>query len=162
LPPVQNEARPLASGSNVPSDQDILEYLNDVSWGKQANVHFTIIRYEHDINYDLNRDGMLGDPEISGWNEVNAVRAVRAYEADYNIYYVHSYEIPIGMTIFDETFTQGTGPGGPSVENHLAHEVGHLLGIVDDSTDERDLMYRLGLSSDPCRIVRRDWDIVNP
>ena len=112
--------------------------MNDTIWGRQANVYFTVIRSDHTLNFDLDRDGKLDDPYEGPpgtpkvplqWDEVNAVRTVRDTSVDYNIFYVGSYEYPIGLTDSPDVFTQGTAPGCNSVENHTAHEVGHLLGI---------------------------------
>lgn len=133
-------------------------------------MYFTVTRSDHTVNFDLDRDGKLDDPfegppgtpkSPPQWDEINAVRTVRDTSVDYNIYYVSSYEYPIGLTVSPEVFTQGAAPGGNSVENHTAHEVGHLLGRSGESTDVLDVMYQEGLPSNPCRVLKFDWDAVN-
>jgi len=50
-----------------------------------------------------------------------------------------------------------------SVDNHTAHEVGHLIGRRGHvGAGEDNLMYAAGLSSNPCRILRNEWQMVNP
>ena len=157
--------------TTCPTAAQLQSYLNDTIWGRQANVYFTVIRSDHTLNFDLDRDGKLDDPYEGPpgtpkvplqWDEVNAVRTVRDTSVDYNIFYVGSYEYPIGLTDSPDVFTQGTAPGCNSVENHTAHEVGHLLGIRYESLDMKDVMYQAGLPANPCRVVKRDWDTVNP
>lgn len=92
----------------------------------------------------------------------NAVRTVRDTSVDFNIYYVSSYEFPIGLTVSPEVFTQGMSSGLNSIENHTAHEVGHLLGRNGESTNVLDVMYQAGHASNPCRVLKFDWDAVNP
>lgn len=157
--------------ASVPTAAGLQAYLNDTIWGKQANVFFTVTRTDHVLNFDLDLDGMLDDPYAtpSGgnkvpqeWDEVNVVRGVKDGTKDFNIYYVGSYEYPIGLTVGDEVFTQGSSPGGNSVEHHTAHEVGHLLGRSGESNAPKDVMYKSGLPSNPCRVLKLDWDAVNP
>ncbi|MDR0994632.1 MAG: hypothetical protein LBN38_08760, partial [Verrucomicrobiota bacterium] len=81
---------------------------------------------------------------------------------DYNIYYVFDRDYSIGTTIPSrgETWTAANGANSP--ENHTAHEVGHLLGIYYESYDYNDVMLYMGQSSNPCRVIRKDWNCVNP
>ncbi|HVR36438.1 MAG TPA: hypothetical protein VMS21_11370, partial [Methylomirabilota bacterium] len=152
----------------APAAADVERYLNEV-WGKQANVFFTVTRTDHTLNYDLDLDGKLDDPyEIPGvgrkmppqFDEINQVRTVKDTTVDYNIYYVHAYEYPIGLTVMDEVFSDASGANTPL--NHTAHEVGHLLGRNGESNDILDVMYKFGDASNPCRVVKHDWDLVNP
>lgn len=149
-----------------PTATDLQNYLNDTVWAKQANVHFTVTKASHVVNYDLDRSGTLAHPSNgSAPNpaEGDAIStAAKDASVDYNIYYVHARDYSIGTTIpsLAETWTAANGANSPV--NHTAHEVGHLLGILYESNDIDDIMLNYGDVSNPCRVIKKDWDTVNP
>ena len=155
--------------TNFPTPAGLQQYLNDSIWGLQANVFCTVTESSSTLNYDLDRDGKLDDPyegppgtpkNPNDFSEVNVVRGAKDTTVDINIYYVKSYEYPIGLTVADEVFTVGKGDN--SIVNHTAHEVGHAMGRAGESNNVEDVMYKSGLMTDPCRVLKVDWDAVNP
>lgn len=155
--------------ANAPTKAALQQYLNGTIWGLQANVFFTVTESSSTVNYDLDRDGKLDDPYEgppgtpkvpNDFSELNVVRGAKDTSVNYNIYYVKSYEFPIGLTIADEIFTEGRGAN--SIVNHTAHEVGHALGRSSESNNVEDVMYKFGVSANPCRVLKVDWDAVNP
>ena len=118
------------------------------------------------MNYDLDRSGTLAHPS-RGANpnpaEGDAISTIaKDTSVDFNIYYVLARDYSIGTTDPSraETWTDASGANSP--ENHTAHEVGHLLGALYESSDILDLMLSYGHGSNPCRIIKRDWNTVNP
>ncbi len=151
---------------NIPSAASLAAYLNNKTWGNQANVHFTVTRSDHTVNYDLDRNEMLADEfefSVTRAEDDAITAAARNTGKDFNAYYVNKHEYPIGVTLREQIFTQGSLPGMNSVDNHTAHEVGHLIGRRGHvGAGEDNLMYAAGLSSNPCRILRNEWRMVNP
>ena len=152
---------------NVPSAGALEYYLNNSTWGKQANIHFTVTRYDTVINYDLNRDGQLADPWAysTTWNEINTITATaKVTSVNYNIYYVKNYEFPVALSdpqrgeAWVGDYHQG------STEYVTAHEVGHLLGRVGHQGARVgiELMGATDSPASPCQIIKVDWDYVNP
>ena len=149
-----------------PSAADLQNYLNNTTWGKQANVHFTVTKASMQVNYDLDRSGTLAHPSRgSAPNpaEGEAIStAAKDGSVDYNIYYVYDRDYSIGTTIPSRGETWTAANGANSAVNHTAHEVGHLLGILYESSNIEDVMLSYGSSANPCRVIKRDWDTVNP
>lgn len=140
-------------------------YLNDVTWGKQANVTFTATRTDFDVPYDLDSSGRLADPVLGSATlaEMNAISAVaKDNSVNFNVYYVNSMEIPTAFTPVggNETWVDDTQVS--STENTTAHELGHALGRWTHSTDIHDLMVDGDPGTNPCEIRKTDWDTVNP
>jgi len=147
----------------VPSASELENYLSDTVWGRQANVYFTVTRTDTTMNYDLDRNCKLAFPTNS-MAECDAISAAaKNSSTDFNIYYVAAVDQAIGWTInaYGETWTAANGANSPV--NHTAHEVGHLLGIINyESTNSLDVMLSYGDPSNPYRVIRHDWNIVNP
>lgn len=151
--------------ANVTTKNLLQTYLNDRIWGNQANVHFTVTRTDHVVNYDLDRNGKLADEfafSATRTEDDAITAAARNTSVDYNVYYVNEHEYPIGITIRDQVFSMGMVAGGNNVPNHTAHEVGHLLGRSGHATKNDCLMYATGLATNPSRILRSEWRTVNP
>lgn len=157
--------------TNVPAAAVLQADLNRI-WGLQANVFFTVTRVDSIVNYDLDRNGVLADPaEVSATiAEIDAIAARARSAGDFNIYFVNQVEVP-------QAFTLQAGGGIPanlrnstwiqdahanSSSNVSAHEVGHLLGSIRESTDLRDVMLEFGSATNPCEVRRVDWNTVNP
>ena len=153
--------------ANVPSASALEHYLNNSTWGKQANIHFTVSRYDTTVNYDLNRDGQLADPWAysATWSEIDTITATaKVTSVDYNLYYVMNYEYPAALSEPQrgEAWVGDAHQG--STEYVTAHEIGHLLGR------EGHLGARVGIelmgstdsAASPCQIIKIDWDYVNP
>jgi hypothetical protein len=151
---------------NVPSAASLQSFLNGKTWGNQANVYFTVTRVDYVVNYDLDRNQKLADEfDISHTRAEDDVitAAARSEVVDFNAYYINQHEYPIGITLRNQIFTQGSAPGLNSPVNHTAHEVGHLLGRRGhDGAGADALMHPSGLPTNPCRILRNEWRIVNP
>jgi len=150
-----------------PSAADLESYLNDV-WGKQANIYFSVTKSNIQVNYDLDRSNTLAHPSLgpaANPAEDNAIStAAKDTSVDFNIYYVFIRDQTIGTTNITRGETWTAANGDNTSLNHTAHEVGHLLSIPESghSTDQSDLMYRAGISTNPTRVIKRDWDTVNP
>lgn len=158
---------PPPSSANIPSASALQTALNNTYWGKQANIYFTIITGQtRQINYDLDRDNLISS---EGGNEPLAIHNIaRDSSADFNLYY-------LGLNV--KTLANGNTPSAFSnptfnaswfspthngtIEYIAAHEIGHLLGASGTNVAE-DLMYETDSSNSPCRIRKRDWDLVNP
>lgn len=154
--------------TSIPTADDLRNYLNDITWYKQANVFFTVTRGpDKEINFDTNRDGLIAaDPSELGWigSQLNDTDT-----STFQLYFT-------GMTMArnsagNQPLAFAFFPTGEAVfsTNHsgtrvyqIAHEVGHLLGRSSHSTEAEDLMYEVDSSTSPCRIRKPDWDLVNP
>lgn len=66
-----------------------------------------------------------------------------------------------GPTAIRNKIANGSYNGAP---NLTAHEIGHYMGAGDVTTpgSEGDLMWDHQTSTQPCRLKKRDWDLVNP
>lgn len=152
---------------NVPTANALEFYLNNTTWGKQANIHFTVSRYDAIVNYDLNRDAQLADPWAysATWTEINTITATASTASvDYNIYYVKNYEYPVALSDPQrgEAWIGDYHLG--STDYVSAHEIGHLLGRVGHAGARIgiELMGATDSSASPCQIIKVDWDYVNP
>lgn len=160
---------------DVPTAAALEYHLNNVAWGRQANIYFTVTRQDHIINYDLDRNSLLNDPYQfpSGiykvpedWAEIDQITlTAKDSGADYNVYYVKGYEYPVALTVSsrDEAWVGDQKSG--TVAYITAHEVGHLLGVPGSHAGRithMDLMGPYDSPGSPCRIRKIDWDDVNP
>ena len=160
---------------DVPTAAALECHLNNVAWGRQANIYFTVTRQDHIINYDLDRNNLLNDPYQfpSGiykvpedWAEIDQITLTAKYSgADYNVYYVKGYEYPVALSVSsrDEAWVGDQKSG--TVAYITAHEVGHLLGVPGSHVGRithMDLMGPYDSPGSPCRIRKIDWDDVNP
>jgi len=148
---------------NVPTAAALETYLNDVVWGKQANVFFKVKRKDETVNYDLDRNGLWADPFLVSATDAERKAisdAAKTAGADINIYYVKAVEVPNAITIGTEVFIQDSHAN--SAENITVHEVGHALGINYESNDPIDVMHSFSSSTNPCNVKKKDWDKVNP
>jgi hypothetical protein len=156
--------------ANCPSEAELAAYLNEV-WGKQANVWFSVTRSDCTVNYDLDRSGTLAYPvppvPIERALEAEAISsAAKDGTVHYNIYYTRPVDDENGVVV---AFTRSGRPetwlggeGTASILHTSAHEVGHLLERAGHSTDPLDLMFPTGQETDPRRVLKDDWDMVNP
>ena len=167
----------IARTAGVPTAQSLENYLNNTTWGKQANVFFRVTKgIDDQVNYDMNRDGQLSSEPPLVLSEVNPiVTKAKDTSYDYNIYYIGT---PIRRLLDPSGNPTGPRPGAftnrsggdtwvgtifdGSIEYITGHEAGHLLGIGYESTNAYDLMFGVSSASNPCQIRKRDWDVVNP
>ena len=155
----------------------LAQHLNDVTWGRQANTHFSVTALEHSINYDLDGDGLLKDP-TSGDEELITLRdAINATAHPYtnfdvNIHLVKSMKngtlrpaFAFGDQPDGKIYIQDSHPG--SKRYALAHELGHILrkdaGDTPDQHSENngELMVIPLRDDDPCRLRKEDWNKAN-
>jgi hypothetical protein len=166
--------------TNVPTQAAVQSYLASV-YGTQANVSFTVlpvtniaVMYDTNENFalDWNLNSFSGEPviiydaaHISGPNALN-------------VYYVNALtnanvtQQASGVTYFAQqvSFIQDVHPS--SNVNLTAHELGHSLanlpntgglgtaaGGVPGFPDQ--LMWYVEQSSNPCRLLQREWEAVN-
>ncbi|HET6840234.1 MAG TPA: hypothetical protein VFK06_00860 [Candidatus Angelobacter sp.] len=66
-----------------------------------------------------------------------------------------------GPTAIANQGTSAKYNGAPSI---TAHEIGHDMGAHDVTTtgSNQDLMWDHQISAQPCRLKKRDWDLINP
>lgn len=146
---------------NVPSASELQDYLNNEIWGKQANVYVTVARSDFTVNYDLNRDGILANATTGFGSEEEAVRtAAKDANKHVNVYYYNDGSINNAGTLNQECFIQDYHEN--SDVNITAHEVGHALGCQGESIYVLDVMYSNSLPANPGRVIKADWDAVNP
>jgi hypothetical protein len=151
---------------NVPDPESLRVYLNDVIWGKQANVYIPvgsiILNEQVILNYDLNQNELL---DTFTTREIAFILSkVVPDPAAINIYYVFDlgpglFGDPVGVT--DESNRIFIQDRHRSSTNHItAHELGHALGQGEESSNKKDVMYDTDLS-DSCNVRKVDWDAVN-
>jgi hypothetical protein len=158
--------------TRVPTAADLQNYLGLI-WGKQAFVDLTVTRMDQPVVYDLNGNNICDNASSTNASaeEAMIISTAKDNTADYNIYYVNSYGGPNdNAATIEIKRPTGSFPGGifiqddhtNSVENISAHEIGHALGLFGyESTDPLDVMYTNALPSNPCRVLKHDWDVVN-
>lgn len=121
------------NSANIPSDSSLQDYLNDITWGKQANVYFTVTRdtTSHRVDFDLNRNSLLENiPDTSEINVISAEARITSYNI--NLYY-QPLDISTYSSTGTEAFTSGTQSWfsqkhKDSPNNLAAHEIGHAIG----------------------------------
>ncbi|NOT00531.1 MAG: hypothetical protein HOP29_07875 [Phycisphaerales bacterium] len=161
-------------GTDV-ADATVLNYMNTVAYN-QAVVEWTITRMPAvTVNFDLNRDGKINvDTAFLANPEMQAVRdAAKDDTFDRNVFLVDGpTDGSYGFAGFNQryAFVHGdTHISSPpqSMENTIAHEVGHTLGmchpdsaacISDD--DMMNLMH--SVATNPMRLRKAQWDQLNP
>jgi len=146
--------------NNVPSAAELQDYLNNTTWGKQANVYFVVTCSNATVNYDLNRDGGCAD---SPFTEIETIdTTAKDPTVDFNVYYVKTMEVPNASTRIATGYSWIGDSHDNSTVNITAHETGHLLSIETDSSNIEDLMLSYSSSANPTRVIKNDWDKVNP
>ncbi|MBU1858227.1 MAG: hypothetical protein KKC28_14715 [Verrucomicrobia bacterium] len=146
--------------TNVPSASQLEDYLNNTTWGKQANVYFTVTSSNTTVNYDINRDGGCADSPLTEIEIIDT--AAKDATADFNIYYVKTMEVPNATTRIALGYSWIGDSHENSTVNITAHETGHLLSIEGESSNIEDLMLSYSSSANPSRVIKSDWDKVNP
>lgn len=147
--------------SNIPSASALQSSLNNTYWGKQANVYFTVTtdNQNHSVNYDLDRNStLLADPSEAGLIS----QAVWNNNYDINLYYQGLNVTGNAFTVPDngESWFEPNPIGGFNYVT--AHEIGHTLeDDTNHSNSILDLMYDEALPTTPCRIRKRDWDLID-
>lgn len=151
---------------DVPSATALQAYLNDIAWGKQANVHFTVTRSDHSVNYDLDRDTKLNDPLDIDYNEVNAITvAAKNAGVNFNVYYTKNYSHPVALADDLRGESWFGDLKNASVLIISAHEIGHLMNRLLHSTSANPVLDLMNVAIDRdagCRITKHDWHHVNP
>lgn len=129
----------------APTQAQILEKLNDITWGKQANVFFEPEEVEVqmiEVEYDIDLDGILDtDPApgeaFSAEEKKLLPSLVYPIEEGRAICFVRTIPNGSGLTIFDQQVSLVSLSFNPNEEQdnlddaiHIAaHEAGHLLGL---------------------------------
>jgi hypothetical protein len=151
----------------VPTEVELEDYLNDTTWGKQANVYFTVLRTDYRMAYDLNANGICdgnntATPGFSS-EEMAIMQGAGDTNVAINVYYVASYGVSgnsvNASTYKMQVFIQDSHLN--SAINITAHEIGHALGNQPESASSRDLMFFTSSPNNPCRITKFNWDNVN-
>ena len=155
---------------NIPSAQSLEQYLNDTTWGKQANVYFTVTRDNalRQVNFDLNRDRLLEYSLNSFSGEFSAISSkFRDPGFDVNLYYQE-----FDMSTYSSRRTEAVYISGSiwlsqqhldSSNNLAAHEIGHAIGRTGHNPVLGTLMNEFGGVPgylNPCRILKQDWDLI--
>lgn len=116
----------------------------------------------------MNRDNLLEN--TSGGGETGEIiRNVRDSNYQIHLYYT-SLDISTYSIRQTEAFAFGTSGyfskrHKDSVNNLAAHEIGHILGRSGHNSALGTLMQEFSGHPgypDPCRILKTDWDLVNP
>jgi len=144
-------------------------YLNNTTWGRQANIFFTVTRgTDFPANFDLNRNGELKDGKTA-FDEADAISRVANTPNALNLYYVGMKIEPIpegrNLAFADKTVRNGWFGKDGLTTNTAAHEIGHLLGRDFHSPVgeiyKPDLMYPTELPTiNQCRIRKPDWSYI--
>ena len=157
----------------APTQAELKDYLDQV-YGKQANVYMNVLTQTTvTVNYDLNSDTYLNwtSPDLSP--EESAITGAVYTAGAINVYYVHAMTGPVILAgaithvapqvIFVQDFLNLN-----SNVNVTAHEIGHALGLVHPNnpgqlvTGKPDRLMWLGEDgSNPCRLIRSEWQKVN-
>ncbi len=156
----------------LPNVTVLQNYLNNTTWGRQANIFFTVtVGQAFEKNFDLNRNGELKDGDL-GADEVDAI-SLNDDLTTLDLYYVgmRLEPLPSGRRAAITEFNTGNGWFGLDglTTNTAAHELGHLLGRTGPAQHsplgadyQRDLMYESIVSSvNQCRIRKPDWQLVH-
>jgi hypothetical protein len=161
--------------TNVPAQMELKSYLDDV-FGTQANVLFNILPLTNIVvDYDFNTNGALDLLQVGISPEVAAITnaaSIGSAPNVINMYFVNTnaLEGSVGTsagasyTISRITFIQDFHPS--TNVQIAAHEIGHQLelrGHVPTEWPGQDdrLMWGGSLSSNPCRLIQREWRTVN-
>ena len=157
--------------SSIPNATALQDYLNNTTWGKQANIFFTVTRdaTARQVNFDLDRDGVFNISKPIRVNEYMKISdSIPNNGVDTQLFYTginfqsdfaNAETIPPDFIFFS--------PNHNGTINYLAaHELGHSLTPSTDantvhSPNTTDLMYYLDSTSSPCAIRKRDWDLLN-
>jgi hypothetical protein len=173
---VTAQGEPSTAPTNVPSQADLKAYLDSV-FGKQANVFFNVLPPTNIVvNYDVSpSNGVLNLLRVGISAEAAAITNLASIGSApnvINVYYVNSLSVSnvVGLVsgatyatrriTFIQDFHLNTNV------NVTAHEIGHemlLQGEVptDWPGNNDRLMWWQSLSSDPCRLIRREWKTSN-
>jgi len=156
--------------SNVPSAQALQDFLNQKTWGNQANVHFSVTRTDHLVNYDLDRNASLGDPVGYGNipalpQELQAINNSPARNAsvNYNYYITKAVDVPIAITQYNPDVVMSADQATVPFLTIIAHECGHLLKGSGGHTDGK-ITYLMHTSIDAfagLQVQREFWRAVN-
>ncbi len=159
------------SPPSLPSVTEVQNYLNDTTWGRQANIYFTVTRgQDFEVNFDLDRNKELKD-EILPSDEAKAINNYRNDSDSFNLYYVgmqiqpRSPADPRATAYSYEPLKAGWFGKDGLAKQTVAHEIGHLLKAIHSPTGEDyqpDLMYPTFLPLiNQCRVRNPDWSKVN-
>ncbi len=151
----------------------IEQYLNDVTYN-QAVVEWVVTRLpDQTIHFDLDQDGKLdmNGPFLSSV-EANTL-ATQAGDTSYdkNIFLVDNWNRnSFGRMGFNQRYgfvQTAKHTGGQSVENTLAHELGHGVGLCHPDSancindpDVENLMH--SVETNPFELRKAQWDQLNP
>lgn len=164
--------------TDVPTANDLEDALNNIYWGIQANVYFSVSSHSKVVNYDLNGNGAL-DKTDEDEEEAIVDNASNGYD------HVNIYVVDDIVNIYSSVYTAGytrAGGGGPifyqgismgmRAKRIMAHEIGHYLGIEyvepylnppdDDfyhNSDDDNVMS--SSNQEATEIGRLDWNTID-
>ncbi len=155
--------------ANIPTASALQTYLNDTTWGVQANIYFTVTNDStpHSVNFDINHDSKFDDSNQNEWGPIRT--NVRDSSYDVNLFY-EPYTIIDYATSGTEAFTYApdswfSDKHHDSVNNLAAHEIGHAIGRTGHNSSPAALMTQYSGNTsfpNPCNIGKSDWTLVNP
>ena len=160
-----------APENTLPSATDLQNYLNTIAWGRQANIFFAVTRAgDSAFNFDENSDELI-DPTPNA--EIGAIGS-RLGDNDpttFHLYYTgmnfkrnSNGDLPKAFAYLptqEAIFSPDSNESNGRRINRAAHEIGHLLGRTGESPLMLDLMYGVDSTTNPCRIRKSDWDLIN-
>ncbi|MGD1019877.1 MAG: hypothetical protein ABSA12_11240 [Verrucomicrobiia bacterium] len=170
---VTAKGEPSTAPTNAPTQASLSNYLNQV-YGKQANVFFNVLPLvSTNVNYDLNTNGVLDvetQNETLQTAEQAAITSAVFRAGAINVYFVKAMSADWGLSYPPLSVTYIQDVHDETNVNITAHELGHQMGIpydVDSPTgvtapgNPDRLMWYTGLSDNPCRLIRSEWETVN-
>lgn len=176
--------------ATVPTATSLQNYLNNVTWGKQANVFFTVdpsspvtLSVHWDILPAPNGNGFMDDFQT---NLAGSAETATIFQAIFPLapftgndkqhtaaIYINQFKsndnrVLEGLTGNSShiSFISGfQATDANSRENISAHEIGHGMGAQDidvkTSKDKIGLMWPSNAVTNACEIRDREWRIVN-
>lgn len=173
---------------NIPTAPQLQAYLNMV-FGQQANVYFTVTKPEpHFCDYDANRNGILEMNGPGQQSELGIFQTFKSTDGSLDVFFVHDFynSLPTAQRAAGLSYNQEATAFVRDYQRHkdgsiplplktTAHEIGHLLGLLDhsdqttnprinppNSNPQERLMYSSGVNTEHRLLIKGEWDIINP
>jgi hypothetical protein len=164
----------------APANTDVKTELDRI-YPLQTAVTFTVNALtSKTVRYDLDNSKALANFNVDP-SELLQINANIAFNP-LTILYVNAFDKnpagdpPLGLTARASTPGDPITGGPTAIVNKIAnapyngapnltvHEIGHYMGARDVTIpgSEGDLMWDHQTSTHPCRLKKRDWDLINP